>query len=134
MGRTGSAAVIIAMAAVLWSAMPAVAQQGLTRRVVHPHDPAPTLLEDLAAISGTSAVSGPRSGGQGPADDSFVGGLQTLRLGQALRETQRALVSSAASPTLPPFSPPTATVCICITSEAVSLNTPLLPIITRPPR
>ena len=129
MSLTRSAGVIAAMATVVLSAMPAVAEQGLTRRVVYPHDPAPTLLEDLAAVTGTPAVSAPASGGQGRVDDTLAGGLQTLRLNQTLRDAQRSVVSQVTGPSS--VSSPPAFVCICITSQVVSTST--LTFITLPP-
>jgi hypothetical protein len=99
------------------------------RRIVHPHDPAPTLAEDVAAITFGTVVSLPRGEQHSGVDPGLVGGLQTLRLMSTIRDVQRVPVTQALS------SAPGSggvTCCTGVTFTA-SWSPPVMPLILTPP-
>jgi hypothetical protein len=99
--RTAWAVIAAVVLGVVSFATAALAQGGVPRRIVYPHDPAPTLSDDIAALQTTLGVTIQPGGGQAHS----VVGLDTLRLGQALRDAQRGApgqVNIAAAPSTPP--------------------------------
>jgi len=124
--RTGSALIAAIILGVVSFATPALAQSGTPRRIAHPHDPAPTLTEDITALQTMLGVTVVPGGGP----TANVVGLDTLRLGQALRDGQRAAPSQPTVASVPP--PPggggfTNFICACFRSELVLPSSNLAP-------